>query len=66
MQKSYESVLATPGSLLRPWGMDMARDHTLSCETCLGIADYVEEEEAFVCRRCGARASTAPWPVASG
>jgi FADH2 O2-dependent halogenase len=57
MQRSYEAVLAKPGSLLRPWAMDPAKDRTLTCPTCLGVADYLEEEAAFVCRRCGSKAS---------
>jgi 1H-pyrrole-2-carbonyl-[peptidyl-carrier protein] chlorinase len=59
MQESYEKVMASPRNLLRPWAMDPVRDRTLTCPTCLGVADYVADEEAFVCRRCGARAPTA-------
>ena len=57
MQESYEKVLNTPGSLLRPWAMDPEKDHSLTCPTCLGVADYWEEEDAFICRRCGSKAS---------
>jgi flavin-dependent dehydrogenase len=55
MQEAYEKVLAQPGNVLRPWAMDPEKDHTLTCPTCLGVADYWAEDEAFVCRRCGAR-----------
>jgi flavin-dependent dehydrogenase len=65
MNESYDSVMATPGSLLRPWVMDPERDGTLTCPTCLGVADYWPEEQGFVCRRCGAKASAAGYqPVA--
>ncbi len=57
MQRSYEQVMKTPGSLLRPWAMDPEKDGTLTCPTCLGVADYWPEEEAFICRRCGAKAA---------
>ncbi len=56
MQASYEIVLKTPGSLLRPWVMDPATDHTMTCPTCVGVADYVPDEDMFVCRRCGSKA----------
>jgi ribosomal protein L37AE/L43A len=59
MQGAYERVMATPGSLLRPWAMDPEKDGTLTCPTCLGVADYWPEEEAFICRRCGAKAAAA-------
>jgi flavin-dependent dehydrogenase len=55
MHESYEKVMREPGNLLRPWAMDPERDKTLTCPTCLGVADYWEEDQAFVCRRCGAR-----------
>jgi FADH2 O2-dependent halogenase len=55
MQEAYERVLAQPGSVLRPWAMDPEKDHTLTCPICLGVADYVVAEKAFVCRRCEAR-----------
>ena len=42
-------------NVLRPWALDAERDHSLTCPTCLGVADYVADESAFVCRRCGAR-----------
>jgi len=35
--------------------MDPEKDRTLTCPTCLGVADYWEDQQAFVCRRCGAR-----------
>jgi FADH2 O2-dependent halogenase len=57
MQESYERVMATPGSLLRPWAMDPEKNGTLTCPTCLGVADYWPEDEAFMCRRCGAKTS---------
>jgi 1H-pyrrole-2-carbonyl-[peptidyl-carrier protein] chlorinase len=56
MQESYERVLSQPDNILRPWAMDPEKERTLTCPTCLGVADYWPEEEAFVCRRCGARA----------
>jgi hypothetical protein len=55
MQEAYERVMRDPGNLLRPWAMDPTKDRTLTCPTCLGVADYWDEAEAFVCRRCGAR-----------
>jgi 1H-pyrrole-2-carbonyl-[peptidyl-carrier protein] chlorinase len=57
MEESYERVLGNADNLLRPWAMDPQKDHTLTCPTCLGVADYDPHEEAFVCRRCG---ETAP------
>jgi FADH2 O2-dependent halogenase len=56
MQESYERVLSDPKNVMRPWAMDPERDRTLTCPTCLGVADYRSDDEAFVCRRCGARA----------
>ena len=56
MQESYERVMHDPSNILRPWAMDPEKDHTLTCPKCLGVADYWPEEEAFVCRRCGAKA----------
>jgi flavin-dependent dehydrogenase len=56
MEESYERVLRDPASILRPWAMDPEKDGTLTCPTCLGIADYRMDEESFVCRRCGERA----------
>jgi len=56
MQESYEEVVKDPQNILRPWAMDPERDHTLTCPTCLGVADWRPDAEAFVCRRCGARA----------
>ena len=58
-KRTYERVMATPGSLLRPWAMDPEKNGTLTCPTCLGVADYWPEEEAFICRRCGAKAAAA-------
>jgi flavin-dependent dehydrogenase len=58
MQESYERVIDDPTNILRPWAMDPEKDHTLTCPTCLGVADYWPKEEAFVCRRCGARSTT--------
>jgi hypothetical protein len=52
MQESYENVMKQPGNLMRPWLMDPERDGSITCPTCLGVGDYVPEEEAFVCRRC--------------
>jgi hypothetical protein len=59
MQESYEKVLTSPGNLLRPWAMDPDKDGTLTCPSCLGVADLVDEDGSFLCRRCGAR-SAAP------
>jgi FADH2 O2-dependent halogenase len=59
MQMTYDNVMKDPGNLLRPWVMDPEMNHTLTCPTCLGVADYVADEQAFVCRRCGAKASYA-------
>jgi flavin-dependent dehydrogenase len=56
MQESYDRVMQIPGNLMRPWAMDPEKYNTLTCPTCLGVADYWPEEEAFVCRRCGAKA----------
>jgi FADH2 O2-dependent halogenase len=55
MQEAYERVVEDPQSLLRPWAMDPEKNRTLTCPTCLGVADYWKDEQAFVCRRCGAR-----------
>jgi len=60
MQAAYTAVLSDPRNLLRPWAMDPDRDGTITCPTCLGVADYVSEEEAYVCRRCGARREAPP------
>ena len=66
MQESYERVLNTPGNLMRPWAMDPEKDRSLTCPTCLGVADYRAEEEAFVCRRCGSRTPAKSYgPVAA-
>nr|MBA3727842.1 tryptophan 7-halogenase [Actinomycetota bacterium] len=65
MQEAYEKVLRSPGNLLRPWAMDPEKDHTLTCPTCLGVADYRQDEEAFICRRCGSKTG-ATAPVATG
>jgi uncharacterized paraquat-inducible protein A len=42
--------------------MDPDRNRTLTCPSCLGVADYVLEEEAYVCRRCGTK-NHAPAPM---
>jgi len=55
MLGSYGDVMRDPMNLLRPWAMDPQKDRTLTCPTCLGVADYWKDEESFVCRRCGAR-----------
>ncbi len=62
MNESYDKILQSPGNLLRPWMMDPEKNHSLTCPTCLGVADYVPDEEAYVCRKCGAKAS-APRPM---
>ncbi len=56
MEESYQRVMKDPNNILRPWAMDPEKDHTLTCPTCLGVADYWPDEEAFVCRRCGSKA----------
>jgi Tryptophan halogenase len=63
MHRSYEAVLADPRNLLRPWAMDPERDGSITCPTCLGVADYHEEEGIFACRRCG---SSTPAPEGFG
>ena len=55
MQTSYERVISDPTNILRPWAMDPEKDNTLTCPMCLGVADYLPEEEVFACRRCKAR-----------
>ena len=55
MEEAYDQVLTDTDSLLRPWAMDPERDRSLTCPTCLGVADYWPDAEAFVCRKCGAR-----------
>jgi FADH2 O2-dependent halogenase len=55
MQASYERLKDRPDNLLRPWAMDPDKDGSTSCVKCLGIADYREDENAYVCRKCGAR-----------
>ena len=55
MQEAYERVMKDPSNLLRPWAMDPDKDGTLTCPSCLGVADFWPEEKAFVCRRCEAR-----------
>jgi flavin-dependent dehydrogenase len=59
MQESYEKVMASPGNLLRPWAMDPQRDGTITCPSCLGVADLWPDDGEFVCRRCGARTPAA-------
>jgi hypothetical protein len=65
MQESYEAVMADPRNLLRPWAMDPEKDGTITCPRCLGVADLLAREEAFVCRRCGA-STPAPEGFAAG
>ncbi|MGH2723343.1 MAG: NAD(P)/FAD-dependent oxidoreductase [Actinomycetota bacterium] len=60
MQESYEQVMKNPSNLLRPWAMDPEKDGSLTCPTCLGVADFWPEEDAFVCRRCDARTPAPP------
>ncbi len=55
MAESYETVMKTPGNLLRPWAMDPEKDGSLTCPSCLGVADLFADEDVFVCRRCGAK-----------
>ena len=55
MEESYHQVMKDPNNILRPWAMDPEKDHTLTCPMCLGVADYLPEEEVFACRRCDAR-----------
>lgn len=59
MQEAYERIMATPGSLLRPWAMDPEKGHSLTCPLCLGVADYWPDEQVFACRRCGAKTPAA-------
>jgi FADH2 O2-dependent halogenase len=65
MNDSYKKVLADPHNLMRPWAMDPDRDGTITCPTCLGVADYWPEEQAYVCRKCEAKAY-APCPISIG
>ena len=53
MRESYERVMSDPSNLMRPWAMDPEKDGSISCPTCLGVADYVAERKVFVCRKCG-------------
>jgi 1H-pyrrole-2-carbonyl-[peptidyl-carrier protein] chlorinase len=55
MEASYERTKSQSTNLLRPWAMDPEKDGSTSCVKCLGIADYVADEHAYICRRCGAR-----------
>ena len=67
MNESYDLILQNPGSLLRPWMMDPLMNRSLTCPTCLGIADYVDAEGAYVCRKCGSKAvAPAPMSLAAG
>jgi FADH2 O2-dependent halogenase len=70
MHESYDRILAQPSNLLRPWATDPEKDRTLTCPTCLGVADYRDDEQAFVCRRCDARAQVpgfvSAWTSAGG
>jgi flavin-dependent dehydrogenase len=63
MNESYEHILQDPGNLLRPWIMDPQKEHSLTCPTCLGVADYVPEESEFLCRKCGASTKVPKTPV---
>jgi FADH2 O2-dependent halogenase len=65
MQRSYEAVMSQRGNLMRPWAMDAEKDGTITCPSCLGVADYWPEEEAFVCRRCGSKASAVGYQPAA-
>jgi len=65
MNDSYKKVLADPHNLMRPWAMDPDRDGTITCPTCLGVADYWPEEQAYVCRKCEAKVY-APSPISIG
>ena len=60
MQDSYQKALADPGNLLRPWAMDPERADLPRCPNCLGVVDYFASQQAYVCRKCGARRETAP------
>jgi hypothetical protein len=65
MQETYEIVMKDPQNILRPWAMDPEKDGSLTCPTCLGVADYVEAIHTFRCRRCGAE-TAAPGLSANG
>jgi 1H-pyrrole-2-carbonyl-[peptidyl-carrier protein] chlorinase len=56
MQETYDHVMNDPGNLLRPWIMDPEMNHTITCPKCLGVADFIADEQAFQCRRCGSKA----------
>jgi FADH2 O2-dependent halogenase len=60
MQQTYETVMKDPQNILRPWAMDPDKDGSLTCPSCLGIADFIEATHTFECRRCGA---STPAPV---
>jgi hypothetical protein len=66
MNETYDRVLQDPNNLLRPWIMDPQKDHSLTCPTCLGVADYVPEEAAFLCRKYGASTKVPQAPVSIG
>ena len=55
MQDTYETVMKNPSNILRPWAMDPEKDGTLTCPSCIGVADYVAEIKSFLCRRCGSQ-----------
>lgn len=57
MQASYEEVLSDPANILRPWAIDPHRDRAITCPRCLGIADYRDDLEGYLCRKCGASTS---------
>jgi FADH2 O2-dependent halogenase len=66
MQQTYDIAMHNPSSLLRPWMMDPDMNQSLTCPTCLGVADYVDERQAYVCRRCGAEAPYAKPTILAG
>jgi flavin-dependent dehydrogenase len=55
MEKAFEKVMADPNNLLRPYAFFPEEQGIRVCPECLGVLDYVPEEEQFVCRACGAR-----------
>ncbi|MGH2739142.1 MAG: NAD(P)/FAD-dependent oxidoreductase [Actinomycetota bacterium] len=59
MRRSYKVIMRDPNNLVRPWAMDPQNAGSISCPNCLGVADYVEVEKVFVCRKCGS-ATPAP------
>jgi len=57
MNESYETIMADPNNLLRPWTFDPEKDGRIACPFCLGPADYLPDDKAFQCRKCGRRSS---------